>query len=329
MRSRGEGNKVIHKSIDVLMPIYNAERHLEVAVRSILQQTMTDFQIICVNDGSTDGSADILARLSGEDERVKIISQQNKGLVGALNRGLAACTAPFVARMDADDIAMPDRFEKQLAFLIDNPKILAVGSSVLEIDRDDEPLGVEHFGIQHQEIEDGMMRMKTALAHPAAMIRREVFNRLGGYRPEFEFVEDLDLWFRISEIGELANLPDVLLCYRQHASVSWQLGRIRRRRILELLTQAYQRRGRSVPQYLIKRCEATRSPAGPHKWARKASRNGQWRVANKHLRQLWVASPVSLLTWRMTLETLFFSATSQIAKPSQILPRVPAIKRVA
>ncbi|MCM2372202.1 glycosyltransferase [Aporhodopirellula aestuarii] len=316
--------------IDVVMPIYNAERYLELAVRSLLQQTYPNFRIVCIDDGSTDGSSDILAALAREDSRVAVFRQENKGLVGALNAGLSQCTAPLVARMDADDIAMPERFRLQREFLNSHSDVVAVGAAILELDSDGEALGVDQFGSTHEAIERDMLRTKTGMAHPTVMMRREVVDSLGGYRLKYEWIEDLDLWLRMAEVGRLANLPEVLLCYRQHGSSgTWSVGQKRRERLVALMEEAHQRRGLQLPSSLVERCMARRSPSGPNKWARKASRNGQWGVALKHLARQWSAAPLSLLTWRITVEATLRSATYRLRGADNTLPEVPEIKRAA
>jgi len=310
--------------IDVVMPVYNAESYLGDAVRSILHQSFTDFRLICVDDGSTDRSSEILRKLADEDARLKILQQENQGLVGALNKGLSACTAPLIARMDADDLSMPERFARQVDFLEHNPEVLAVGTSILEIDSEGAPLAVQHFSSEHEEIDAGMLQIRTGMAHPTVMMRRESVQSLGGYRAEFEWVEDLDLWLRMAEQGRLANLPEVLLCYRQHASSgSWSVGQVRRQRTIALMEEAYARRGLTLPDGLLERCKAKRSPSGPGKWARKASKQGQWSVACKHLRRQWQQAPWSLLTWRITAEVVLRSAASRLFKGKSKLPKVP------
>ncbi|WP_160168128.1 glycosyltransferase [Rhodopirellula sallentina] len=312
------------------MPIYNAENYLELAIRSILQQTYPHFRMVCVDDGSTDASSEILTSFAKEDPRVTVHRQENQGLVGALNAGLARCTAPLIARMDADDIAMPQRFFLQREFLARHDDVVAVGTAILELDSDGAALGVDSFGISHEAIEADMLRMKTGMAHPTVMMRREVVEKLGGYRPQYEWIEDLDLWLRMSEIGKLANLPQVLLCYRQHGSSgTWSVGRKRRERLLSLMQESYRRRGIRLPNAIVQRCLASRSPSGPNKWARKASRNGQWDVALKHLLRQWKASPLSVLTWRMSLEAAVRTAVHRFQGTRQDMPEVPEIKRAA
>lgn len=311
-------------AVDVVMPVYNGEEFVYEAVTSILRQTFTDLRVLCIDDGSTDGTSEILHKLAQTDSRLQVVRQDNKGLVGALNAGLALCTAPLVARMDADDIAMPERFAKQVEYLNDHSDVVAVGTAILEMDSDSDPLAIEQFAPDHTQIDERMLRLKTGMAHPSVMMRREAVQALGGYRVDFEWVEDIDLWLRMAEHGRLANLPDVLLCYRQHTSSgTWSVGQARRTRTVALIEEAYARRGLTVPDELINQCGRIRSGGGPVKWARRASRQGQWNVARKHLGRQWKDSPVSVLTWRMTLEVALRSAMTRLLKGKPDFPVIP------
>ncbi len=129
--------------ISIVIPVYNAERYLRPAIESMLAQTFTDWEMICLNDGSTDTSGKILEELALSNPRMRVIHQENQGVTATLNRGLSLAVAPLVARMDADDISMPDRLAKQLAFLGDHPNHVAVGGAILKIDTDADRLGVD------------------------------------------------------------------------------------------------------------------------------------------------------------------------------------------
>src|SRR5262245_14197402 len=113
-------------AISVLMPIYNAGRFLPAAVESVLAQTFADFELIAIDDGSRDGSSEVLAQLAARDPRIRVFAQENRGIVATLNRALELARAPLVARMDADDLSRPDRFAKQIAFLRQHPEVAAV-----------------------------------------------------------------------------------------------------------------------------------------------------------------------------------------------------------
>jgi glycosyltransferase involved in cell wall biosynthesis len=204
-------------AISVLMPVYNAERYVAEAVESILKQTFTDFEFIIINDGSTDRSLQILQHYAKQDVRIRLINRENRGLVKTLNEGVGLAKTPYIARMDADDISYPCRLAKQVKFLEEHPGFVVIGSKVQLIDEDGDPLRLFSLETTHREIDLAHLQGEGgAIAHPAAMIRKDALKSVGGYRAEFIHSEDLDLWLRMAEGGELGNLPNVLVDYRQH-----------------------------------------------------------------------------------------------------------------
>lgn len=203
--------------VSVVMPVYNAGRHLHAALDSILMQTFTDFEVIAVDDGSTDGSSDLLALAAGKEPRIIVRRQQNRGVTKALNAGLQVARGAFIARMDADDVSLPDRFEKQVAYLVTHPSCVAVGGEVVLIDQNDRAL--RHLPIPREHAAIDQFHMSTcvsAICHPAAMIRASAIREVGGYRDGFVSAQDVDLFLRLAEVGSLANLDEVVLRYRQH-----------------------------------------------------------------------------------------------------------------
>lgn len=197
----------------VVMPVYNGEKFLAQAVESILAQTFRDFELIAIDDGSTDRSHDILAAYQQRDSRIKIHRQpRNLGLVEALNTGCRIATGEFIARMDADDISLPERFEKQLQFMEAHPEVGVLGTWIDYIDED----STLHRRYWHPPISPKFIRwgflFGPSLAHPTWMIRRQIGEQIGFYRPVK--VEDYDFLTRASQITEIANIPETLLHYR-------------------------------------------------------------------------------------------------------------------
>jgi len=217
-------------AIDVVIPVFNGAETVESAVASIQAQTLRDIRIIVVNDGSTDGTQAIVERLAAEDGRVVPIRRANGGIVDALNAGLAACTADLIARHDADDLAVPDRFEKQLAWMRSHPECSAVSGSIIEIDAAGRELGPQ-VSPRSPDLADPKHypQMEPYLVHPFLMMRRASVEAVGGYRYVFH-AEDTDLYWRLQETGQLANMPDLLGRYRIHSqsvtSASTLNGRI-------------------------------------------------------------------------------------------------------
>lgn len=203
-------------AISVLMSVYNGERFLAEAVESILNQTFRDFEFIIVDDGSKDKTAGILADYAKRDARVRVIPQENTGRSEALNNGMKVARAPLIARMDADDISLPGRFEEQMRFLSDHPDVGLLGGQAERMGPKGESLG-PYWPLPTQDVElrDLMLRF-SAFVHPAVMMKRDLVLELGGFRKALPEAEDYDLFLRISERARVANLPQQVLRYRMH-----------------------------------------------------------------------------------------------------------------
>ena len=171
--------------------------------------------MIAINDGSTDGSDRVLDDFAKRDSRFRVVHQKNAGLVASLNLGLSLSSGEFVARMDADDVALPQRFKRQVDFLRRRPDIAVVGSSMTLVDAD----GILIRHLQYPagaDVVGAKMREGCTLAHPTVMARRDILRKLGGYRPAFQHAEDYDLWLRLIECHSIDNLSESLLLYRHH-----------------------------------------------------------------------------------------------------------------
>lgn len=199
--------------ISVIMPAYNAEKYIGAAIRSILGQSFGDFEFIILNDCSADRTEDVIR--SFDDPRIVYLkNEQNLGVAATLNRGLAVAGGEYIARMDADDISYPERFRKQARYLDAHPEVAVLGSN-LECFNDD---GVICTGWSVSEPRQMKVDMffSCGLAHPGVMMRRDVIQALGGYDPEFNGLEDYELWCRVLEQHDITTLPDILLRYRIH-----------------------------------------------------------------------------------------------------------------
>jgi glycosyltransferase involved in cell wall biosynthesis len=200
--------------VSVLMPVYNGERYLREAVESIVAQTFTNFEFIIIDDGSTDTTGAILD--SFDDPRiVRSKNEENIGLARSLNKGLTMARGEYIARMDADDISLPERLARQVAFLDAHPEVGVLGSVVQVIDGDGNKSDTLWLPTEH-----GVLRWSLCfggpIAHPTVMMRREVVERVGGYNPNMVTAQDYDLWRRLSGVTRLSNLQDVLLSLRKH-----------------------------------------------------------------------------------------------------------------
>ncbi|NJO41926.1 MAG: glycosyltransferase [Cyanobacteria bacterium CRU_2_1] len=230
--------------ISVLMPVYNAERYLAQAIESILSQTFSDFEFLIVNDGSTDRSLDWLQHFADRDPRIRLISRPNTGYVQALNEMLQLAQGEYIARMDADDIALPDRFRQQIEFLHHHPSVVCVGGAHEIVDHQGRLLTRLQLPLANAEIQREALAGHGSICHPCAMMRRSAVLAIGGYDERLMPAEDLDLWLRLGEMGELANLPETVLKYRLHLnSVSEKKGHLQRQKAQEACERAWQRRG--------------------------------------------------------------------------------------
>ncbi|WP_153798252.1 glycosyltransferase family 2 protein [Foetidibacter luteolus] len=199
--------------VSVVMPCYNAEKFVEAAVRSIMIQTYKSLEIITINDASKDNTLSILTILAKADERIKIVNNEyNLQLVQNLNLGLSIAKGKYIARMDADDISMPDRIESQVAFLEKNPQTALCGTNYIVIDDRNKPIKKVHFPTGNEELKIQLL-FSNPFAHPAVMIRKSV---LPQYKEGLVPAEDYELWLAIAQKYAVANLPTVLLKYRWH-----------------------------------------------------------------------------------------------------------------
>lgn len=200
--------------VSVVMSVFNGEPYLREAVESILNQTFRDFEFIIINDGSTDGSAALLESYQKSDARVRVYHEENRGVGESLNRGCGQAQGKYIARMDADDIALSDRLMRQVEFMEGHPEIDVVGGAAEFVNPMGKSLVTVRYPETDHEIKSAFSR-KNPLLHPTVLLRREVFVAVGGYRPVFK-AEDYDLWLRIAEQGQLVNLGEVVLKYRIH-----------------------------------------------------------------------------------------------------------------
>lgn len=286
------------------MPVYNAERFVAEAIESILAQTYTDFELLITDDGSTDGSGAILRRYAGSDGRIRLVSRPNVGLSGTLNEMVDRARGEFLARMDADDISMPERLEIQADYLRAHPECLVVGSRVLAVDTDGDPLCEWTREQTHEEIEAELLSIGRGpgMLGGAVMMRREAVLAVGKYRESS--VEDRDLFLRLGERGRLANVPQALLRYRQHPSslchVPGQCRNDMHRSIHRVVLEAHERRGLD-PSRL--RAMEPWSPLTPAVMARTygwwALRSGHVRSARKHAWSRLRHAPFSRDSWKL------------------------------
>ncbi len=199
-------------TVAVVMTVHNGLPYLHEAIDSILNQSLTHFQFIIVDDGSTDDTASRLDSI--QDPRVKILHQRRSGQQAAAHLGILETTATYIARMDSDDVAHPERLMRQAQFLDRNPDVGLVGSQITR--RGETGSGLEsHFPTDHESIVDDLFHNRHSMCNPATMFRRDLYVACGGYW-EHNIAEDWDLFLKIAERAKLANLNEPLLSYRFH-----------------------------------------------------------------------------------------------------------------
>lgn len=285
------------------MPVYNAERYLREAIDSILGQTFEDFELVVCNDGSTDESETILRDYVKRDARVRLLDRSdNRGLIATRNEILAEMNGEYCAVMDADDIAMPDRFERQAAFLDAHPDHVLVGSRILLIDPDGHPMCALGIKETHEEIDAWHMEGHSgaAICNPTIMMRTQAARDVGGYEDGTACAEDYDLFLRLAEVGKLATLPDVLLHYRQHlSSVGYQRNIEQRNAIRLAVQKAYERRQIKEPVRMLDEHVPNRNAAYAYRqWVEWSLRGGNMGTARRYAWKAVGVAPWSPRAWR-------------------------------
>lgn len=244
------------------MAVYNELPYLNEAIESVLHQTYGDFEFIIIDDGSTDGSTAVLQRYADRDERIRLVERENRGLTPSLNQGLRMANGEYIARMDGDDICLPNRFGLQVKYLDVHPKCVLAGGGVIPIGADGNRItqgpqapkqgnaAYLRMEYEHEDIDEALLTGKWTLVHPSVMMRKRALEEVGMYRGKYVDAEDRDLFLRLAEVGILANLRENVLKYRCHPgqvsnqSVEQRYWSKRARRA------AHRRRGRALPSEL-------------------------------------------------------------------------------
>lgn len=262
--------------VNVIMPVYNARRYVAAAIDSVLKQTFSDFELIVVDDGSTDGSGEEVAAF--RDSRIILLTQPNSGYPAAMNLGLSAARGEYIARMDADDLSTPERLGKQVAFLDSHPEMVFVGCRYRRLT----PNGRIYTGAAGAseawvaETWDTVLSGRRRFADPSVMFRKAAAAQVGNYRTYQRSGQDVDLWLRLLEGGgEAATLNEFLYIHRMHpASLSQRPVAAAMNKIPRLLAQERRRRGTDA----VMRGESTEPLVSEEmlRRARQTQINGLW-----------------------------------------------------
>lgn len=200
--------------VSVLLPVYNGSNYVNEAIASILNQSFTNFEFIIINDGSTDNSLEIIN--SFDDSRIRLINNSiNSGIVKSLNTGLDQAVGKYILRMDADDISLPKRIEKQVNFMDKNPGIGISGTQVLILEGLKKKIKSNPF-INPEDIKANLL-YKSSLAHPTVIMRKSLLDKHNlRYSEDYPYAEDYELWFRATQKFKITNMNQALLAYRKH-----------------------------------------------------------------------------------------------------------------
>lgn len=230
--------------LSVILPAYNAELYIAAAVESILTQTYKNFELIIINDGSTDKTADIINEY--KDSRIQIFTQKNQGLVASLNRGIEAAKGKHITRQDADDVSLPIRLQTQLKEFDKNPKLVVVGSSIGVMDLRGKVMHEHHVLLGNTELKQELL-VRSPFAHGSVMMRRDAVLKAGGYQGDEWPAEDYGLWLRLSAYGDFANIDEPLYVYRENpAGVSSLNTKLQLEKVSHIQNKAWQQKRRLI-----------------------------------------------------------------------------------
>lgn len=202
--------------VSVIMAVWNSERYLADSIESILNQTFEDFEYIIIDDGSFDASRDIIARYAVNDQRIKPLYYEHQGLTRSLNRGIREARGAYIARMDADDISLPERLEKEHAYLMQHPDIAVVSCFAYVIDDCGRTVGTHCPPLSTEDIRKRSF-FSGQICHPSVMFRADVVRMLGGYNEAFRYAQDYELWLRLMQKHAVATIPEFLFSWRKSA----------------------------------------------------------------------------------------------------------------
>lgn len=200
--------------ISVIMPAHNASKHISIAIESILSQTFKNFEFLIVNDNSSDKTARIVRKYARKDPRIRLFNNSKRlDIAGSLNKGIENAKSDIIARMDADDISYPQRFELQYKLIQKSKRIAAVGANIILIDSSENVVGLRNYPQTSDKLKKCLFKY-SPFAHPVVMFRKDIFEKVGKYNPKYSPTEDLDLWFRLGKENEFRSIPRPLLKYR-------------------------------------------------------------------------------------------------------------------
>jgi len=224
-------------TISVIIPVKNGSDYIAEAVQSMLDQDLADIEVIVIDDGSSDDSVAIVKSMGNRDARIRIFINPGSGIVDALNTGISVARAPLSARMDSDDVSLPNRLSLQVEQFQADPDLQLLGTAGLCIDEAGRLLGHIDVPCDDHEIRDAFSKHNPML-HPTVMFRTDAVRRAGGYRRAFTYAEDYDLWIRLSKLGRIANMKAALVKLRTHPAQTSKIKRDQQKAAAALARQS-------------------------------------------------------------------------------------------
>ncbi|EMI45380.1 glycosyltransferase family 2 protein [Rhodopirellula sp. SWK7] len=281
--------------VSVVIPVYNAEAFLAEAIQSVIDQTFENWELIAVDDGSSDRSLEILHDFAAKDPRIRVLPREHAGICSTRNAGIDASRAKYFAALDNDDAMTPTRLQMQFDFLESHPDYAAVGTAGLLIDVDGDPINDRHFPTSSDDVEAELLAGRNPLMQSSMMFRREAVIAAGGYQDGRNYAEDYDLFLRLTENGKIGNLSDLLMRQRQHISrASAAHYEDQNRVVLLALKDAYARRGLKRELPIIEGSWHPTTPTDYHiRCASDAWDAGNIQSVRKHARAILQQNPLS------------------------------------
>lgn len=201
------------QKVSILLPVFNCELYIKSAIQSIINNSFENYEIIVVNDGSTDDTLKVINQFT--DSRIKFFNKENSGLIETLNYGLDKCNYSIIMRMDGDDLIHPKKIEKQLDCFLKNQSVL-IGTQGFTINLNDEITGEINLPLSHDKIVKSLLKLSSGLIHPSIMFYKDALLKVGGYNQNFKHAEDYEMYLRLSKIGKISNIKDRLIYLRKH-----------------------------------------------------------------------------------------------------------------
>jgi glycosyltransferase involved in cell wall biosynthesis len=291
---------MVATKVSILLPVHNGARYIKQAIKSIVRQSFKSWRLFVLDDGSDDQTAKIVRFMTLQDSRIDLYSLPKRGLVATLNTGLELAQTEWVARMDADDVALPNRLERQVDWMKRADSVVASGSFVEEVDPCGWSLGEVQLPATHADIEQMLLTgIGGAICHPSAIFSRSALDAVGGYDESATYCEDLDIYLKLGEIGELANIPEVLLRYRKHpgsVNVTRRLELVRN--VRDVLARVALRRRCLLPPFALDEASSRNVCLFHRECCISSLKRGKMNAALKHaIQELW-SKPMSMGSWQ-------------------------------